>query len=253
MAALSNEWEGLRPDGIATEPGVLYLIPTTLGDHEPLEVLPLSVGKVVIGLSEFIVENERSARRFLKKMGLRTPQDKLRFHVLSKYTDGSEHNRFLEGLLRGTDIGLLSEAGMPALADPGSEVVRVAHEQGFRVIPLVGPSSIPLSLIASGMNGQNFAFVGYLPIGASERKRRIRSLERRSREEHQTQIFIETPYRNRKLINDLLSWLAPTTRLCLAANITMPDEFIQTHQVQQWCRLGIPDLQKIPCIFLIQA
>ncbi len=253
MTELSSEFDRIDPEKIASEPGVLYLIPTTLGENEPLEVLPLSVKKTVIDLTEFIVENEKSARRFLKKIGIRVPQDKLVLHILNKYTEADERDRFLDGLLMGRNIGLLSEAGMPAIADPGSEIVKVAHKQGFRVVPLVGPSSILLGLTASGMNGQNFAFVGYLPIDKKERKHRIKQLERRSREDGQTQIFIETPYRNHKLIDDLLGNLAPATRLCLAANITMSSEFIQTHKVEDWGRLGIPDLHKIPCIFLIQA
>lgn len=253
MTELSNEFEGIDPSDFASEPGVLYLIPTTLGENEPLEVLPLSVKKTVNDLSEFIVENEKTARRFLKKMGIRTPQDKLKIHVLNKYTEPAERDRFLDGLLMGKSVGLISEAGMPAIADPGSEIVKNAHEQGFRVVPLVGPSSILLGLTASGMNGQNFAFVGYLPIDKKERRNRIKQLERRSRDEDQTQIFIETPYRNHKLIDDLLTHLAPTTRLCLAANITMSNEFIQTHKADDWRKLGIPDLHKIPCIFLIHA
>jgi 16S rRNA (cytidine1402-2'-O)-methyltransferase len=253
VTELSSEFEGLRPDEIAREPGVLYLVPNTLGDNEPLEVLPLSVKKTVIELEEFIVENEKTARRFLKKIGLKAPQEKITIHILNKYTEEAERDRFLDGLLTGRDIGLISEAGMPAIADPGSDIVKMAHEQGFQVVPLVGPSSILLGLTASGMNGQNFAFVGYLPIDKADRKKRIKSLERRSREEKQTQIFIETPYRNHKLIDDLLSHLAPTTRLCLAANLTVLGEFVQTHPVKDWRRLGIPDLHKIPCIFLIQS
>ena len=253
MIELPEDYEGLRPDEFSTEPGKLYLIPTTLGDNEPLEVLPLSVKKVVIQLDEFVVENEKSARRFLKKVGIKIPQDKLILHVLNKYTEASDRDRFLDATLRGKNVGLLSEAGMPAIADPGSEVVKLAHEQGIQVVPLVGPSSILLGLTASGMNGQNFSFVGYLPIEKGERKKRIRQLERRSIDEKQTQIFIETPYRNKNLIDDLLAQLLPKTRLCLAANLTMSDEFVQTYTVEDWKRSGIPNLNKIPCIFLIQG
>jgi len=250
---LPEDYEGLRPDEFSAEPGKLYLIPTTLGDNEPLEVLPLSVKKVVIELDEFVVENEKTARRFFKKVGIKTPQDKLILHVLNKYTDESDRSSFLDAAQKGKNIGLLSEAGMPAIADPGSEVVRMAHDQGIQVVPLVGPSSILLGLTASGMNGQNFAFVGYLPIDKADRKRRIRQLERRSMDEKQTQIFIETPYRNHKLIDDLLVHLLPKTRLCLAANLTMPAEFVQTFTVEEWKKAGVPKLNKIPCIFLIQG
>lgn len=232
--------------------GNLYLIPTTLGDNEPLEVMPISVKATVEQLTHFIVENEKSARRFIKKITPLKSQPSLQLKLIDKYVDPVEVNSYLDVCLEGKSVGLLSEAGVPAVADPGADVVHLAHKKGIRVIPLVGPSSILMAMMASGMNGQSFAFNGYLPIDKSDRKKEIKRLERVSRDHSQSQIFIETPYRNHKMLDDLTSTLAPGTNLCIAANITMPSEYIKTFTVAEWKKQK-PELHKIPAIFIIHA
>ncbi len=232
--------------------GNLYLIPTTLGDNEPLEVMPISVKATVEQLTHFIVENEKTARRFIKKITPLKPQPSLELKLIDKYVDPVEVNTYLDVCMEGMSVGLLSEAGVPAVADPGSDVVRLAHKKGIRVVPLVGPSSILMAMMASGMNGQSFAFNGYLPIDKSERKREIKRLERLSREQNQTQIFIETPYRNHKMLDDLKAALSPSTQLCIAANITLPTEYIKTYTIAEWQNQK-PELHKIPAIFIIHA
>lgn len=232
--------------------GNLYLIPTTLGEEtEPLEVMPISVKKVVEQIDHFIVENEKSARRFIKKITPKKSQPSLTIMKLDKYADELEIQSYLDGCDEGISVGLLSEAGVPAVADPGAVIVKLAHEKGIRVIPLVGPSSILMALMASGMNGQNFAFNGYLPIDSSDRKKAIKELERLSKDKNQTQIFIETPYRNEKMFTDLKSTLTPNTQLCIAVDITLPEEYIKTYSVAEWKRQS-PDLHKRPAIFVIQ-
>ena len=230
--------------------GKLYLIPTTLGDNEPLEVLPLSVKKVIEELDCFIVENEKTARKFIKRITPRKSQPSLMILKLDKYADQLEVRSYLDVCETGVSIGLLSEAGVPAIADPGAEIVKLAHEKGIRVIPLVGPSSIILAMMASGFNGQHFAFNGYLPIDTSERKKAIKSLEKLSKEKNQSQIFIETPYRNEKMFADLKSTLTPTAKLCIACNITLVDEYIRTLEIKDW-KSENPDLHKRPTIFII--
>ncbi|MFT7113777.1 MAG: 16S rRNA (cytidine1402-2'-O)-methyltransferase [Candidatus Azotimanducaceae bacterium] len=230
--------------------GNLYLIPTTLGSSAPLEVLPLSVKKAVDHIDEYIVENEKTARRFIGSIGSNVDQNKLKFHILNKYTTPEELPTFLEGLKSGKDVGLLSEAGCPGIADPGADVVAMAHEKGIRVVPMIGPSSILLSLMASGLNGQSFAFQGYLPIDKKDRKHKIKELERVSRMHNQTQLFIETPYRNMALLNDLLQHCSPGTRLCIATDISLPSEYIDTKTIADWNR-SFPDIHKRPTIFLI--
>tara|TARA_R110001583_G_scaffold58714_7_gene174844 strand:+ start:4206 stop:4922 length:717 start_codon:yes stop_codon:yes gene_type:complete len=230
--------------------GKLYLIPTTLGDNEPLEVLPLSVKKVIEELDYFIVENEKTARKFIKRITPRKSQPSLTILKLDKYADQLEVRTYLDVCESGISVGLLSEAGVPAIADPGAEIVKLAHEKGIRVIPLVGPSSIILAMMASGFNGQNFTFNGYLPIDTSERKAAIKSLEKLSKEKNQSQIFIETPYRNEKMLADLKSTLTPTAKLCVACNITLEDEYIRTLEIQDW-KNEHPDLHKKPTIFII--
>ena len=231
--------------------GKLYLIPTTLGDNEPLEVLPLSVRQVIEKTTHFIVENEKSARRFIKKITPRKSQSSLQIYKLDKFTNEIEIQDYLDACERGENIGLLSEAGVPAVADPGALIVQYAHRKNIRVVPLVGPSSIIMALMSSGMNGQNFAFNGYLPIDKSERKRKIKELEKLSFEKDQSQIFIETPYRNEKMFTDLKATLTPTTDLCIAADITLPTEYIKTMTIQNW-KHQTPDLHKKPAIFIIQ-
>lgn len=230
--------------------GKLYLIPTTLGDNEPLEVLPYSVRLVIEELDHFIVENQKTARRFIKRIVPKKPQPSLVLKSIDKYADVLEINTYLDVCDQGISIGLLSEAGVPAIADPGAEVVKLAHEKGIQVVPLVGPSSIVLAMMASGMNGQSFTFNGYLPIDSGERKRTIKQLEKLSFEKNQSQIFIETPYRNGKMLDDLRASLAPQTRLCIAADLTLPTEYIRTLPISKWKKEN-PDLHKRPAIFII--
>lgn len=230
--------------------GKLYLIPTTLGDNEPLEVLPFSVKKAVEEIKYFIVENEKTARRFIKKITPSKSQGSLRINVLDKFTTELESKSYLDPCLQGVNIGLLSEAGVPAIADPGANIVMQAHLKKIRVVPLVGPSSIILAMMSSGLNGQNFAFNGYLPIEKSERKKTIKDLEKLSKQNNQSQIFIETPYRNEKLLIDLKSSLTPNTFLCVAADITLATEYIKTLKVSDWKNENA-NLHKRPCIFII--
>ena len=235
---------------MSTDFGKLYLIPTTLGMNEPLEVLPISVKKVVEELDHFIVENEKTARRFIKKIAPRKSQPSLRIFVLDKFTTEFESKSFIDPCFKGVNVGLLSEAGVPAIADPGAQIVMLAHLKKVRVVPLVGPSSIVLAMMASGLNGQSFAFNGYLPIDANERKQAIKQYEKRSKELDQSQIFIETPYRNEKLLVQLKSTLTPSTMLCLAADLTLPTEYIRTMTAEEWKKES-PNLHKRPCIFIL--
>ncbi len=230
--------------------GFLYLIPTTLGDNEPMEVLPVLVKEVIEKLDCFIVENEKTARKFIKRITPGKSQPALTIFSLDKYADKLEVSTYLDICAKGVSVGLLSEAGVPAIADPGAEIVKMAHQKNIRVIPLVGPSSIILAMMASGFNGQNFAFNGYLPIEASERKEAIKSLEKLSKDKNQSQIFIETPYRNEKLFIDLKSSLNPATKLCVACDITLATEYIRTLQIKDW-KNEHPVLQKRPAIFII--
>lgn len=230
--------------------GKLYLIPTTMGDSDPADVLPITVKRVIGFIDDYIVENEKTARRFIKAIAPEKPQPSLRIELLNKHTDDAEHNRMIQPCLEGKNIGLMSEAGCPGIADPGAAIVKIAHEKGIQVVPLVGPSSILLAMMASGMNGQNFAFNGYLPIDRGEKKSAIKNLEKLSAEKNQSQIFIETPYRNGKLLEDLLQTLQPNTHLCIAADITLPTEFIKTLRIADWKKTKT-DLDKRPCIFII--
>ena len=230
--------------------GKLYLIPTTLGDTEPLEVMPLSVKKVVEEIDSFVVENEKSARRFVKKIAPKKSQPDLKIMLLDKYADAIEVRHYLDDCEKGISVGMLSEAGVPAIADPGAELVKLAHQKGIQVVPLVGPSSILMAMMSSGMNGQNFAFNGYLPIDKSERKKAIKRLEKISKETNQSQIFIETPYRNDKMFADLKAYLSPKTRLCIAADITLSSEYIKTLFIEEWRHVQ-PNLHKRPAIFIL--
>ncbi len=232
--------------------GNVYLIPSTLGDMEPLEVLPISIKQTIEQLDHYIVENEKTARHFIKKISPRKSQPSLKLSVLNKFTEAQEIPTFLNPCIEGFDVGILSEAGCPGIADPGAAVVKIAHEKNIQVIPLVGPSSILLALMASGMNGQNFAFNGYLPIDSSDRKKYIKNLERKSKEDNQSQIFIETPYRNNKMLEELIKSLAPSTRICVAADITLPTEYIKTKTAINWKNENV-DLHKRPAIFIIHA
>jgi 16S rRNA (cytidine1402-2'-O)-methyltransferase len=230
--------------------GKLYLIPTTLGDTEPLEVMPLSVKKVIEDVDFFIVENEKTARRFIKKITPKKSQSSLNLMSLDKYAEELETRTYLDVCKNGINVGLLSEAGVPAVADPGATIVKLAHEKGIQVVPLVGPSSILMAMMSSGMNGQNFAFNGYLPIDKGERKKAIKEIEKLSVEKKKSQILIETPYRNEKMFADLKATLSPSTSLCIAADITLSSEYIKTFAVQDWKHQS-PDLHKKPAIFII--
>lgn len=228
----------------------LYLLPVTLGDTAIDRVLPSYNQLVISGINHFIVEDVRSARRFLKKVDGGINIDALTFYTLNKHTRPEDISGYLLPLERGESMGVISEAGCPAVADPGADVVAIAQQKGLRVIPLVGPSSIILSVMASGFNGQSFAFHGYLPIDPAERARRLKELEARIYAEHETQLFIETPYRNQKMMEEILRTCRPQTKLCLAAGITCENEYIRTHTVKEW-KGHLPDLGKIPCIFLL--
>ncbi|HDR50678.1 MAG TPA: SAM-dependent methyltransferase [Mariniphaga anaerophila] len=228
----------------------LYLVPNVLSEGDWQNVLPATTFPVVTQTRYFIVENIRTARRFLKQLNQEINIDRLTFFELNKHTQPEELPGFLQPLEDGADVAVISEAGCPGVADPGAEVVKLAHEKGFKVVPLVGPSSIVLALMASGLNGQNFAFNGYLPVRANERIRAISQLEKKIKSDGQTQIFIETPYRNNQLINDLLKTCSPSTLLCIAANLTGENEFVVTKTIGQWKGI-VPDLHKQPAIFLI--
>ncbi|MEJ4087798.1 SAM-dependent methyltransferase [Galbibacter orientalis] len=232
--------------------GKLYLIPTTLGEVEPLEVLPLSIKRVIENLDFYIVENEKTVRRFIKRISPKKSQPSLKIQVLNKYTLPEEIPTFITPCLNGYDVGIISEAGCPGVADPGADVVAIAHDKGVQVVPLVGPSSILLALMGSGMNGQSFAFNGYLPIDKAEKKKALKDLEKRSKELDQSQIFMETPYRNDKLLADLTTILAANTQLCVATDITLNTEYIKTQSVSQWKGANV-DLHKRPTIFILHA
>lgn len=232
--------------------GSLWLIPSPISESEPLEVLPLSIKRTLERVSHYAVENEKTARRFIKKALPSKDQSELVLTVLNKFTPEEQWMEMLEPCFQGRDLGLISEAGCPGVADPGSELVELAHRSGIRVRPMVGPSSIVMALMASGMNGQSFAFNGYLPIEKDERRRKIKEFERLSRSSGQTQIFIETPYRNQKLFLELLQQLAPDTRLCIAADLTGSGEFIKTQSARDWKSASL-ELGKIPALFLIDA
>jgi 16S rRNA (cytidine1402-2'-O)-methyltransferase len=230
--------------------GKLYLIPTTLGEMNPEDVLPHTIKRTIDFINFYVVENEKTARRFIKLVHPEKKQPELNISVLNKHTQDYEYLEMIQPLLQGQNIGLMSEAGCPGIADPGAVIVKLAHEKGIQVIPLVGPSSILLALMASGMNGQSFAFNGYLPIDKSEKKQSLKSLEKLSFDKNQSQLFIETPYRNNKLMEDLLQTLQPNTLLCVACDITLPSEFIKTLAIKDWKKQKV-DLQNRPCIYII--
>lgn len=228
----------------------LYLLPVTLGETPIERVLPSYNKEIILNIKYFIVEDVRSARRFLKKVDASVDINSLTFYELNKHTLPKAISDYLRPLADGHSMGVISEAGCPAVADPGADVVAIAQRKRLKVVPLVGPSSIILSVMGAGFNGQNFAFNGYLPIDPAERARRLKELENRVYQENQTQLFIETPYRNQKLMEEILHVCRPQTRLCIAANITCEGEYIQTRTVKEW-KGHLPDLNKIPCIFLI--
>ncbi|WP_299392638.1 SAM-dependent methyltransferase [uncultured Gelidibacter sp.] len=230
--------------------GKLYLIPTGLGDNPVWDVLPLSIQRILEFTDDYIVENEKTARRFIKETLPEKLQPSLNLKVLNKYTEDAEKATFLDACKQGKPMGLLSEAGCPAVADPGSDIVKLAHENNIQVVPLVGPSSIIMALMGSGMNGQSFAFNGYLPIDKQERKAELKRLEKLSHDQNQSQLFIETPYRNTKMLEDLSSILQPQTRVCVACDLTLPTEYIKTFPAKDWKHVKV-DLHKRPAIFII--
>ncbi|WP_278968348.1 SAM-dependent methyltransferase [Phocaeicola barnesiae] len=228
----------------------LYLLPVTLGDTPVEQVLPAYNKEIILGIKHFIVEDVRSARRFLKKVEASINIDELTFYPLNKHTSPDDLSGYLKPLQEGHSMGVISEAGCPAVADPGADVVAMAQRKNLKVVPLVGPSSIILSVMGSGFNGQSFAFHGYLPIEAADRIKRLKELEVRIYSENQTQLFIETPYRNNKMMEDIVKTCRPQTKLCIAANITCEGEYIHTKTIREW-KGHLPDLTKVPCIFLI--
>ena len=228
----------------------LYLIPNLLGETPVEQVLPPYNREIILGIRHFIVEDVRTARRFLKLVERSIDIDQLTFYTLNKHTNPEEVSSMLKPLEEGSPMGVISEAGCPAVADPGADVVAIAQRKGLQVVPLVGPSSIILAVMGSGFNGQSFAFNGYLPIEPEERIKTLKKLEQRAYTENQTQLFIETPYRNAKMMADILKACRPQTHLCIAAGLTTKDEYIKTRTVKEWTG-HLPQLEKIPCIFLI--
>ncbi|MFV7234650.1 MULTISPECIES: SAM-dependent methyltransferase [Flavobacterium] len=230
--------------------GKLYLIPTTLGDSDPMDVLPQTIKRSIDFIDYYIVENEKTARKSIKGVNPEKKQSELNLFVLNKHTETKEHLDFIKPLLEGKNMGLMSEAGCPGVADPGAVIVKLAHEKGIQVVPLVGPSSILLAMMASGMNGQSFTFNGYLPIEKGEKKTALKNLEKLSQDKNQSQIFIETPYRNNKMLEDILQALNPATYLCIATDITLPTEYIKTMRASDWKKTQV-DLHNRPTIFII--
>jgi len=230
--------------------GKLYLIPTTLGEMNPDDVLPQTVKRAIDFIDHYIVENEKTARKFIKAIYPEKVQASLKMATLNKHTEVAEHNSMIAPCLNGVNVGLMSEAGCPGVADPGAAIVKIAHEKGIQVVPLVGPSSILLAMMGSGMNGQSFAFNGYLPIDKGEKKSALKNFEKLSHDKNQSQIFIETPYRNNKLLEDFLQALQPNTHLCIATDITLPTEYIKTLRVADWKKTKV-DLHNRPTIFII--
>ena len=230
--------------------GKLYLIPSPLGENDPSEVLPSKVFEVIEKTRIYVVEELRTARRFLSAAGLKGRIDDLEFHVLNEHTSPAETEALLSLFTSGEPVGLISEAGLPAVADPGAALVALCHREGIEVEPLTGPSSLMLALMSSGLNGQSFAFCGYLPAKTTERRNAIKAIEKKSAAARQTQIFIETPYRNDSLLADLIAVCNPSTKICIAADLTLPDAFIRTLSVAQWKRSPVT-IGKRPCVFLM--
>jgi 16S rRNA (cytidine1402-2'-O)-methyltransferase len=232
------------------EKGVLYLIPSPLGQNAPMEVLPLTVRKVIEELTHFIVENEKDARAFIKRISPKKNQSTLKLFPLNKFTLPEEILTYLDPIEEGITMGVISDAGCPGVADPGAEIVKMAHRKKITIHPLVGPSSILLALMGSGLNGQNFAFNGYLPIDKAKRQKEIKKLEKKSFDFNQSQLFIETPYRNDQMLQDLLKSLDRNTEVCVACDLTLPTQFIKTLSVKEWKKLNLT-FHKRPAIFII--
>ena len=230
--------------------GRLFLIPSPLGDNDPAEVIPAGVLSMLPSISTYVVEAVRTARRYLSAAGLKGHVQDLEFHELNEHTTPEEVEALMKLFDDGRDVGLITAAGLPAVADPGAQLVRLCHRHGVEVVPMSGPSSLMLALMASGLNGQSFAFLGYLPAKTEERRQALRSIEKHSSTARQTKIFIETPYRNDSLLADILSVCRADTEVCIAANITMPDAFIRTKTAGEW-KKSVPTIGKRPCVFLI--
>ena len=230
--------------------GILYLIPNKISEAALDGVVPPRLVSLVPTIKHYIVEDIRTVRRYLRLLNRDVDIDNTTFYELNKHTHETDIVNYLSAAEKGENMGLVSEAGLPCVADPGNVIVAMAHRKGIRVVPIVGPSSILVALMASGLNGQNFAFNGYIPIDQPERTRKLRDLEARSRRENQSQIFMDTPYRNNRLLDDLKATLSPQTLLCIALNITAEDEFICTKTIAEWKKTNI-DLNKKPCIFII--
>lgn len=237
---------------MATDKGRLFLIPSPLGENDPTEVIPAPVLDSLKNFRTFVVEEVRTARRYLSRAGLKGHIGELQFFELNEHTDQAVIESYIRLFDNGNDVALISEAGLPAVADPGAQLVAIAHSHGIDVIPAVGPSSLMLALMASGLNGQSFAFCGYIPAKTEERRNKLRTLEKISGQLRQTQIIIETPYRNDSLFGDILSVCSPSVRVCVAAKITMPDAYIRTKKVSEWRKEGLV-IGKRPCVFLILA
>lgn len=233
--------------------GTLYLVPVTLGDDNITSVLPPDVVAVVQKLDAFIVESEKSARHFLSAIKTIKPVRELSLNLLNQHTEDKEVSALLKPLLAGIDVGLMSDAGCPGVADPGARLIALAHQKNIRVIPFVGPSSILLSLMASGLNGQQFAFLGYLPVDKQARNIKLKEIEKRSLTHKETQIFIETPYRNQHMLEAILSTCHPNTKLCIACDISLSTELIATKTISNWKHSPLPDLHKRPTVFLLLA
>ena len=246
--------------------GLLYLIPSPIGDVAPAEVIPQSVLELLPRINHFVVEEPRTVRRYLSNADLKGKIDSLNFYLLNEHTPKDQVEKYLQILLSGEDVGLISEAGLPAVADPGAYLVELAQRADIEVVPLAGPSSLMMALMASGLNGQCFAFNGYLPVKEPDRSKEIKELERLSAKRGQSQIFIETPYRNERLLADFLQHCAPSTRLTVAADISMPTQFIKTKSIEEWRRVvakgaaGVADtakggfvIGKRPCVFILLA
>lgn len=232
--------------------GKLYLVPTPLGDNNPAEVLPKQVLDLACSLNCFVVEELRTARRFLSSYGLKGHIESLDFHILNEHTTATEVESLINLFNDNHDVGLLSEAGLPAVADPGASLVELCHRNGIEVVPLVGPSSLMLALMASGLNGQSFAFCGYVPAKVEERKAALRKLEKQSAQGKVSQILIETPYRNDSLFSDMLATFGAGTRVCVAADLTLSTQFIKTKSVSEWKKMGLT-IGKRPCVFIFLA
>ena len=233
--------------------GHLFLIPSFLGEHEnPKDYIIPFLTQSINNLDYFIVENVREARRFLRKAGYTKNFEQVQFEEINEHSNKSNLSPYIKPLLNGKNTGLISDAGCPGIADPGAEIIALAHKEGIRVIPLAGASSILMAMMASGMNGQNFAFNGYLPVKPHERSSKIKQLESMSKHQNQSQIFIETPYRNNQLLEDMLKQCNENTLLCIACDIMLPSEFIKTQTIKNW-KKQLPNLHKRPCIFILQA